>query len=113
MSSSSLMARKNEIPQKAAMREIMSSYLKENDICIKNGADVNAVMRDMMSVILEDVLDEELGHSKYDYWNKDTDNSRNGYSIKTMRTSYGNMDVAILRDRNGEHEPLIKNTRIP
>ena len=75
------MARKNESPQKAAMREMMRSYLKENDISIKNGTDVNAVMRDMMSVILEDVLDEELneelGYSKYDYRNKDTDNNRN------------------------------------
>jgi len=26
-------------PQKAAMREIKCSYLKENDISIKNGAD--------------------------------------------------------------------------
>lgn len=34
----------------------MRSYLKDNDISIKNGTDVNAVMRDMMSVILEDVL---------------------------------------------------------
>ena len=50
------MARKNESPQKAAMREMMRSYLKDNDINIKNGTDVNAVMRDMMSVILEDVL---------------------------------------------------------
>ena len=68
------MARKNESPQKAAMREMMRSYLKDNDIRIKNGTDVNAVMRDMMSVILEDVLDEELdqelGYSKYDYRNK-------------------------------------------
>ena len=107
------MARKNESPQKAAMREMMRSYLKENDISIKNGTDVNAVMRDMMSVILEDVLDEELdeelGYSKYDYRNKDTDNSRNGHSKKTMHTSYGDMDVAIPRDRNGEYEPqLIK-----
>lgn len=31
----------------------MRSYLKENEILIKNGTDVNAVMRDMMSVILE------------------------------------------------------------
>ena len=54
------MARKNESPQKAAMREMMHSYLKDNDISIKNGTDVNTVMRDMMSVILEDVLDEEL-----------------------------------------------------
>ncbi len=103
------MARKNESPQKAAMREMMRSYLKDNDISIKNGTDVNAVIRDMMSVILEDVLDEELGYSKYDYRNKDTDNSRNGHSKKTMHTSYGDMDVAIPRDRNGEYEPqLIK-----
>ena len=62
------MARKNESPQKAAMREMMRSYLKDNDISIKNGTDVNAIMRDMMSVILEDALDEELdeelGYSK-------------------------------------------------
>ena len=30
------MARKNESPQKAAMREMMRDYLKNNDISIKN-----------------------------------------------------------------------------
>ena len=95
------------------MREMMRSYLKDSDISIKNGTDVNTVMRDMISVILKDVLDEELdeklGYSKYDYRNKDTDNSRNGHSKKTIHTSYGDMDVAIPRDRNGEYEPqLIK-----
>ncbi|MDE7113909.1 MAG: IS256 family transposase, partial [Acetatifactor sp.] len=103
------MARKNESPQKAAMREMMRSYLKDNDIRIKDGTDVNAVMRDMMSVLLEGVLDEELGYSKYDYKNKDTDNSRNGHSQKTLHTSYGDMEMAVPRDRNGEYEPqLIK-----
>lgn len=108
------MARKNESPQKAAMREMMRGYLKDNDIRIKDGTDVNAVMRDMMSVLLEGVLDEELdeelGYPKYDYKNKDTDNSRNGHSTKTMHTSYGDMEMAVPRDRNGEYEPqLIKN----
>ena len=73
------------------MREMMQGYLKENDISIKSGNDVNSIMRDMMSVLLEGVLDEELneelGYSKYDYRNKETDNSRNGHSRKTMRTS--------------------------
>jgi putative transposase len=32
---------------------------------------------------LEAELDEELGYSKYDYKNKKTGNSRNGYSSKT------------------------------
>lgn len=92
---------------------MMRDYLKNNDISIKNGTDVNAVMRDMMSVLLEgaldEELDEELGYSKYDYRNKDTENSRSGHSQKTMHTSYGDMEVAIPRDRNGEYEPqLIK-----
>ena len=90
---------------------LYSSCLKENDISIKSGNDVNSIMRDMMSVLLEGVLDEELneelGYSKYDYRNKETDNSRNGHSRKTMRTSYGDMDIAIPRDRKGEYEPQL------
>ena len=107
------MARKNDSPQKAAMRQMMHDYLKNNDVSIKSGTDVNSIMRDMMSVLLEGVLDEELneelGYSKYDYHNKETDNSRNGHSQKTMHITYGDMDVAIPRDRNSEYEPqLIK-----
>ena len=101
------MARKNESSQKAAMREMMRGYLKDNDIRIKDGTDANAVMRDMMSVLLEGVLDEELSYSKYDYKNKDTDNSRNGHSAKTMHTSYGDMEMAVPRDRNGEYQPRL------
>ena len=47
------MSRKNESPQKAAMREMMRDYLKSNEISIKSGTDVNSVMCDMMSVLLE------------------------------------------------------------
>ena len=62
------MARRKDSPQKAAMREMMRDYLKNNDISIKDGTDVNSIMRDMMSVLLEgaldEELDEELGYSK-------------------------------------------------
>lgn len=85
----------------------MSGYLKQNNVKIKDGTDVNAIMRDMMSVILEGTLDEELGYSKYDYRNKETDNSRNAHSQKTMHTSYGNMEIDIPRDRKGEYEPQV------
>ena len=104
---------RNESAQKQAIRKMMKSNLNDNEISIKDGGDVNGVMRDMMSVLLEGVLDEELdeelGYSKYDYKNKETDNSRNGHSEKTMHTSYGDMNVAIPRDRKGDYEPqLIK-----
>lgn len=105
------MARKNDSPQKAAMRELMSGYLKQNNVKIKDGTDVNAIMRDMMSVILESILGEEmnekLGYSKYDRRNKEMDNSRNGHSRKTMHTSYEDMEIDIPRDRKGEYEPQV------
>ena len=56
---------------------------------------------------LEAELTEELGYSRYDYKNKETENSRNGYSSKKLRTSYGEVDVSIPRDRKGEFEPQL------
>ena len=44
---------------------------------------------------LEAELDDELGYSRYDYRNKSTDNSRNGHSSKTLRTSFGDVEVSI------------------
>ena len=40
-------------------------------------------------------LEHELGYSKYDYKNKETDNSRNGHSSKTLRTSLDDVEVAV------------------
>ena len=61
------MAREKDTPQKAALREMMDDYLKENNVKLKDGTDVNSIMCDMMSIILEDSLDqetnEELGYS--------------------------------------------------
>ena len=91
--------RKTDSPQKTAFREMMSNYMKENGIHIKDGSVVNSFMRDMMSVIIEGILDvemdKELGYSKYDYKSKDTENSPNGYSQKMMHNSYGNMEMTL------------------
>lgn len=40
------------------MWERVKGYLKQNDVKIKDGTDVTAILRDMMSVILERPLDE-------------------------------------------------------
>ena len=56
---------------------------------------------------LEAELDDELGCSKYDYKNKDTDNIRNGHSSKTLRTSFGDVEVSVPRNRKGEFEPQV------
>ena len=56
---------------------------------------------------LESELDSELGYEPYDVKNKETDNSRNGHSKKTLRTCMGKVDIEVPRDRNGEFEPKI------
>ena len=61
---------------------------------------------------LEGELDDELGYSKYDYQNKQTDNSRNAHSEKTLKTSLGDLEISIPRDRKGKFDPqLVKKNQ--
>lgn len=61
----------------------------------------------LVDKMLKSELDEELGYSKYNYKNKQTDNSRNGYSKKNVLTSSGEIELSVPRDRAGEFEPQI------
>ena len=94
-----------EIARKAKVRELMQ------ELDINDMTDINALFKEFVGDILENgleaELDDELGYSKYDYRNKDTDNSRNGHSTKTMKTSFGEVDIAVPRDRKGEFEPQL------
>lgn len=103
------MGRRNESPEKKRRRELIAELMK--DTPIKDGNDVNALMREMMAQVLENglegELDDELGYTKYDYRNKETDNSRNGYTDKTLHTSYGDLSIDVPRDRNGDFEPAM------
>ncbi|PYG83582.1 transposase-like protein, partial [Ruminiclostridium sufflavum DSM 19573] len=69
------------------------------------------MVKELISQVLENgldgELDEELGYTRYDYRNKDTDNSRNGYSPKTVHTSFGDTEIDVPRDRKGEFEPQL------
>lgn len=63
------------------------------------------LLGDTLQGMLEAEMDEKLGYSKYDYKNKETDDSRNGYSKKTVVSSLGEINLDIPRDRKGEFEP--------
>lgn len=62
---------------------------------------------EFMEGSLKAELDDELGYDPYDVKHKNTDNSRNGHSKKTLRTSMGKVDIDVPRDRNGDFEPRI------
>jgi putative transposase len=60
---------------------------------------------------LEQMLDAELtaqlGYEAYEAKGRNSGNSRNGHYRKTVRTSNGETEVTVPRDRNGEYEPQV------
>lgn len=69
----------------------------------KDAEDVQEMLKDLLGDtlqgMLESELDEHLGYSKYDYKEKETSNSRNGFSKKTVTSSMGELDIDVPRDR--------------
>ena len=65
------------------------------------------LLGETIQTMLEGEIEEELGYSKYNYEEKDTQNSRNGYSPKSVRSEYGEIELDIPRDRHNEFEPKI------
>ena len=91
---------------KKERKEKFREFLSMLDV--EDMSDLRSVFKEMVGEVLENgleaELDDELGYSKYDYRNKDTQNSRNGYSRKSVKTSAGPVEIAVPRDRNGEFE---------
>jgi len=52
-------------------------------------------------------IDDHLGYTKHDPEGRNSGNSRNGKSKKTIITDQGDLQIEIPRDRNGEFEPQI------
>lgn len=106
------MAKRKISPERREQRKKLLEMLQ--DAGINDVSGVLDLFKEMVSTVLENSLEAELegelGYSKYDYRNKDTDNSRNGHSEKTMKTSFGEMDIAIPRDRKGEYLELMNDT---
>ena len=101
--------RRNETEEQRARRELISDFLLAANI--QSMDDIQELFKEalagFMEGSLESELDSELGYEPYDVKNKNTDNSRNGHSKKTLRTSIGKVDIEVPRDRNGEFEPKI------
>ena len=103
------MKRKTDLTWELLNKDVFRQMIKDGRL---NGIkDIEDILKDMFGGLLQQFLeaemDEALGYSKYDYKNKATDNSRNGYSTKQVKTSMGKMNISIPRDRKSEFEPRI------
>lgn len=101
------MGRKEKISKER--KEFIQQFIAENDI--RSAHDIEIALRDMMKETLQEMLEneltEQLGYTKYEYFDNEKTNYRNGYSKKTVHSTNGDIELNIPRDRNGEFEPII------
>ena len=93
----------------AVAKEQIRQIISENNI--SSVADVYALLKDSFKDILQELmeaeLDSTLGYEKNQKGDLQTNNTRNGHSSKTLKSQYGEFQVDIPRDRNGEFEPKL------
>ena len=75
----------------------------------KTGEQLHNFLRQLQKRGIEKMLEGELdGHLGYDKNEQsDNPNARNGYGKKKIRTSYGESEIRVPRDRDGSFNPMI------
>lgn len=76
------------------------------DLVGKNGL-MQRLFGNIIQQFLEAEMEEHLGREKYERDDSENKNYRNGYSPKNIKTSFGEVDVDVPRDRKAEFEPRI------
>ena len=90
-------------------KEQIRQIISENNL--NSVTDVYALLRDSFKDILQELMEAEmdatLGYEKNRKGVLQTDNKRNGHSPKNLKSQYGEFQIDVPRDRNGEFEPKL------
>jgi len=82
--------------------------------CTSTG-DIQTKLKRLFAGTIEQMLEAEmdlhLGYEKHNNGGDHSGNSRNGYNKKTIISDYGESEISIPRDRNGEFEPKVLEKR--
>ena len=86
--------------------ELMKNYKKPEDLIGESG-----LLKQLTKALVERAMKAEmtahLGYEKNEPAGKKSGNSRNGKSKKTIKGEFGNLEIAVPRDRNATFEPVI------
>lgn len=86
--------------------EILKDYEKPEDLLGKDGL-LKQLQKRLLEKALGAELTDHLGYLKHDTSGRNSGNSRNGSSAKTLKGEFGELALAVPRDRNGTFEPRI------
>ena len=86
--------------------ELLSQCKTSEDIFGENGL-VKQFVKALSERALQAELTTHLGYEKHDIKGKNSGNSRNGVTPKTVKGVFGEAEIAIPRDRTGTFEPQL------
>ncbi|MDO3682228.1 IS256 family transposase [Paenibacillus ehimensis] len=90
-------------------KQELRQFVKEHNF--QSAEDIQRTLKELFADVLQEALEAELdthlGYERHDVKNKQTRNSRNGYSKKTVTSEYGDVEIEVPRDRLGEFEPVV------
>lgn len=91
--------------------DISPELIDELAKSIKTEKDLAALSKHLLKLTVERALDSELdehlGYEKHSKSIKGMSNSRNGYSSKTLKGNFGEVEIETPRDRQSSFEPQI------
>ena len=92
--------------QDELLDDLMKNYKKPEDLIGENGL-LKQLTKALVERAMKAEMTEHLGFEKHDPAGKKSGNSRNGNSKKTIKGEFGNMEIAVPRDRNATFDPVI------
>jgi len=68
---------------------------------------MSKISRELINTMLKEELSNHLGYDLHDKESKQTENSRNGTSNKTLKSDFGNLSINMPRDRDSSFKPVV------
>ena len=85
---------------------LLANYQKPEDLIGENGL-LKQLTKMLVERALEVEMTDHLGHDKSGTVINASANTRNGYSVKTLKGDFGALPIDIPRDRQGTFAPQI------
>lgn len=86
--------------------QMIAGYQKPEDLIGENGL-LKQLTKRLIERAMQVELTDHLGYAKNDSSGKNTGNSRNGTSRKKVKGDFGEIDIAVPRDRQSTFAPVI------
>jgi len=95
-----------EMPDLEIIQEELGKVESMDDFFGRDGIFAR-LFANTLEQMLETELSEHLGYERYEASGRNSGNNRNGSYGKKVRTSSGDVEIQVPRDRNGSFEPKI------